>query len=175
MRASTAKTLAAVVLTGVGSALVVGFRTPPTAAVAPAGVPPVDPTATGVGASGASGASSAGSASSAAPAGSARPGGRTYADGTFVGTAVGEPWGQFQVGVSISGGRIISVSVLQAPQDGRSSRINSQAVPMLTQAVIAAQGASVDTISGATWTSESYLSSLQAALDQSKAVEQAAG
>ena len=172
MRASTAKTLAAVVLTGVGSALVVGFRTPPTAAVAPAGVPPVDPTATGVGASG---ASSAGSASSAAPAGSARPGGRTYADGTFVGTAVGEPWGQFQVGVSISGGRIISVSVLQAPQDGRSSRINSQAVPMLTQAVIAAQGASVDTISGATWTSESYLSSLQAALDQSKAVEQAAG
>ncbi len=199
MRPSTVKTLAAVVLTGVGSALVVGFRTPPDAFVATSGVPAV-PGVTTSGSSSAAGGSSvsaggssassggsssaaggstasSGTSSGSAPSatGSAGPGARTLADGTYAGSAVGEPWGEFQVQVTVSGGKIAAISVLQSPQDRHSSRINSQAVPMLTQAVIAAQSTSVDMVSGATWTSESYLTSLQAALDQAKASAQTAG
>lgn len=66
------------------------------------------------------------------------------------------------------------VVVVSAPQDGHSSRINSQAVPTLTQSAIAAQSAEIDMISGATWTSQSYATSLQAALDQAKAAAETA-
>jgi uncharacterized protein with FMN-binding domain len=37
---------------------------------------------------------------------------------------------------------------------------------MLTQSTLASQGTSVDMVSGATWTSDSYATSLQAALDK---------
>jgi uncharacterized protein with FMN-binding domain len=38
-------------------------------------------------------------------------------------------------------------------------------VPLLTQSVLASHGTSVDMVSGATWTSQSYTESLQSALD----------
>jgi uncharacterized protein with FMN-binding domain len=41
-------------------------------------------------------------------------------------------------------------------------------VPTLTQSAIAAQSAKIDMVSGATWTSQSYVTSLQAALDQAR-------
>jgi uncharacterized protein with FMN-binding domain len=92
-----------------------------------------------------------------------------YADGTYTGDAEQEPWGTFQVEVTISSGQITDVSVVSEPNDGHSDRINSIAVPMLTQSVLAAQSTNIDFVSGATWTSESYLTSLQAALDQAAA------
>ena len=64
--------------------------------------------------------------------------------------------------------------LVAAPQDGHSSRINEEAVPVLTQAAVAAQGASVDMVSGATWTSRSYATSLQGALDQARAAAESA-
>ena len=76
-----------------------------------------------------------------------------------------EPWGDFQVQVVISNGAIKTVSVVESPSDRHSSRINSQAVPLLTASVMASQGTSVDMVSGATWTSQSYSESLQSALD----------
>ena len=65
--------------------------------------------------------------------------------------------------------------LVSSPSDNHSRRINSQAVPILTQAAIAAQSANIDMVSGATWTSESYATSLQAALDLAKAAVQSAG
>jgi uncharacterized protein with FMN-binding domain len=73
------------------------------------------------------------------------------------------------VEVTISGGQITDVSVVSEPSDGHSNRINTIAVPILTQSVLGAQTTNVDLVSGATWTSESYLTSLQAALDQAAA------
>ena len=66
----------------------------------------------------------------------------------------------------ISGGKITNVVLVQSPSDGHSRQINSRAVPTLTQSAIAAQSAKIDMVSGATWTSQSYVTSLQAALDQ---------
>ncbi|MEU5265510.1 FMN-binding protein, partial [Amycolatopsis sp. NPDC021455] len=45
-------------------------------------------------------------------------------------------------------------------------RINSTAVPALNQETLQAQSARIDTVSGATYTSEGYQQSLQSAIDQ---------
>jgi uncharacterized protein with FMN-binding domain len=68
--------------------------------------------------------------------------------------------------VQLSGGRITEVKALRIPDGNRRDQeINSYAVPQLRAEVLAAQSATVDTISGATVTSDGYLESLQAALD----------
>ncbi|HEY0357791.1 MAG TPA: FMN-binding protein [Mycobacteriales bacterium] len=75
-------------------------------------------------------------------------------------------WGPVQVRVTISGSRITDVTPLQYPQgNSRDAEINSYALPVLHDAVIAAQSARIDAVSGATVTSDGYLTSLQAALD----------
>ena len=63
-----------------------------------------------------------------------------------------------------------SVSFLQlTADDPRSADINSQAGPILLQQTMQAQSANIDGVSGATYTSEGYLQSLQSALDQAGA------
>jgi uncharacterized protein with FMN-binding domain len=59
------------------------------------------------------------------------------------------------------------VTALLLPSgDGRSQEISNFAGPELAQQAVAAQNANIDGVSGATYTSESYRSSLQSALDQ---------
>jgi uncharacterized protein with FMN-binding domain len=71
------------------------------------------------------------------------------------------------VQVTTKGGSITRVTAVRLPSgDGRSQEISSFAGPQLAQQAIAAQSANIDGVSGATYTSESYLSSLQSALDQ---------
>jgi uncharacterized protein with FMN-binding domain len=68
--------------------------------------------------------------------------------------------------VTVSGGTITDVTPLQLTDDDRKSiQISNRAAPLLRTEVLAAQSAGVQTISGATVTSNAYLSSLQAALD----------
>jgi len=75
-------------------------------------------------------------------------------------------WGPVQVQITIAGGRIANVVVLQQPNGNRRDvEINSYAVPQLNQEVLAAQSANINTVSGATVTSDGYVESLQAALD----------
>jgi uncharacterized protein with FMN-binding domain len=165
MPRSNVKPLAALVLTGIGSALVAGFQVPASSVA----------TTTGATTTGAAATTTAAAAGTTSGASTTTASATQYADGTWTGTAVSEPWGTFQVQAVVSGGTITNVVVVASPQDGHSSRINSQAIPVLTQAVIAAQGAEVDAVSGATWTSQSYLTSLQAALDQAAAAVQTVG
>jgi uncharacterized protein with FMN-binding domain len=164
MRISTIKSIAALALTGAGSALVLGFRTTggdATLPVAGNGASGGSTSSSGSGSSSTSGSgSSSGSSSSGSTGSSAK-----YADGTWTGTAVSEPWGPFQVQVVISGGTITNVSVVESPGDRHSSRINNVAVPLLTESTMSKQTATADLVSGATWTSDSYATSLQAALD----------
>ena len=76
-------------------------------------------------------------------------------------------YGVVQVAVTITGRHIDSVKFLQLTAfDQHSQDINSQAAPILLQETMSAQSGKVDTISGATYTSEGYLQSLQSALDQ---------
>jgi uncharacterized protein with FMN-binding domain len=108
-----------------------------------------------------------GQGAGAAPSGGATPPSGSTGGGTVVnGTAEQTRWGPVQVQVTINGGKITDVVALQVPNGNfRDREINSYAVPQLREEVLAAQSARVDTISGATVTSDGYLGSLQAALD----------
>jgi uncharacterized protein with FMN-binding domain len=86
---------------------------------------------------------------------------------TYDGSAVQTRYGTVQVAVTVAGGKITNVAFLQLTgNDGRSNDINNQAAPILLQETLSAQNANIDTVSGATFTSEGYLQSLQSALDQ---------
>lgn len=86
--------------------------------------------------------------------------------GTVDGSVVQTEHGAVQVRLHVTDGTITRVDVLQAPSSSaRSSQLTASATPALEAAVLAAQSADVDTVSGATATSEGYLQSLQAALD----------
>jgi uncharacterized protein with FMN-binding domain len=75
-------------------------------------------------------------------------------------------WGPVQVQVSISGDHITDVRALTYPSgNGHDTAINAYALPKLRQEVLDAQSAHIDTVSGATVTSDGYRQSLQAALD----------
>lgn len=92
---------------------------------------------------------------------------RSTYSGQVTGQAVQIPFGVVQVQVTLQGGKITDVQALQMPSDQRhSSEISSYAAPQLRSEVLQAQSDQIDTISGATYTSEGYIQSLQSALDQ---------
>ena len=77
------------------------------------------------------------------------------------------PYGVVQVQVTFQNGQITDVATLQAPSDNRhSADISSYATPQLRSEALSAQSAQINTVSGATYTSEAYTQSLQSALDQ---------
>ncbi|MBC3843470.1 FMN-binding protein [Streptacidiphilus sp. 4-A2] len=95
-----------------------------------------------------------------APAGTA-----AKADGSFTGSAVPTQYGTVQVRAVLKGGALTGVQILQQTDGARSSMIDSYALPVLTSEALKAQGADIDVVSGATYTSDGYAQSLQAALD----------
>jgi hypothetical protein len=108
------------------------------------------------------GATGAPSAQPSTGGGAAGGGSGTVVNGSVAQTR----WGPVQVQVTIQSGRIVEVTALEVPNGNfRDQEINSYAVPQLRQEVLAAQSARIDTISGATVTSDGYIGSLQAALD----------
>lgn len=110
---------------------------------------------------------SAGSPSSAkSPTSSPATATKTAVKKTVTGPVVQTQWGPVQVQLTTAGGKITGVSVLQYPTGGRSDQINAQAIPVLVSETMAAQSAKIDMVSGATYTSNGYLQSLQSALDQ---------
>ncbi len=116
-------------------------------------------TTTGSGSSGSTGSGSTGTTATTAPAGAV--------DGTYTGASVNTRFGSVQVAVTISGGAITDVTALHLTDaDNKSVQISNRAAPILHDEVIASQSASVAGVSGATYTTRAYLSSLQSALDQ---------
>ena len=76
-------------------------------------------------------------------------------------------WGPVQVQLDVSGSTITHVSILQYPNgNGRDVEIAHYALPQLIQDTLDSQGHDVSMVSGATYTSQGYLQSLQSALDQ---------
>jgi uncharacterized protein with FMN-binding domain len=113
--------------------------------------------------------SKAGQATTAAPAPrTTSPTGRatTGAETVVNGAATSTRWGTVQVQVHVRNGQISDVVPLAVPDsNSRDYRINSYAVPVLRDEALAAQSANIDTVSGATVTSNGYIRSLQSALD----------
>src|SRR4051794_27751797 len=88
----------------------------------------------------------------------------------FDGRVVETRYGPVQVQAQVSNGKLVDVAVVQYPnEDGKSVRINSRALPTLRTEALSAQSANVDTVSGATYTSDGYARSLQSALDEAVA------
>ena len=91
----------------------------------------------------------------------------TGSSGTYTGDAVQTRWGIVQVQVTVANGKITKSEAVQYPnQNPRDQEINAYAVPQLNSEVVAQQSASIDSVSGATVTSNGYTTSLQSALDQ---------
>jgi uncharacterized protein with FMN-binding domain len=109
--------------------------------------------------------------SASAPAPSASGGGASGgASGTGGRTVTGDEaqtrWGPVQVKVTVAGGKITEVTAVEYPTENpRDQQINSYALPQLRTEALAAQSADIDTVSGATYTSDGYKQSLQSALD----------
>lgn len=104
----------------------------------------------------ATGGTAAGSATAGSAAGS-----------TVTGDVVQTRWGPVQVALTVDGGTITAVDVPQYPDsNGHDREINSRALPVLVRETLAAQSASIDMVSGATFTSAGYRQSLQSALDK---------
>lgn len=84
---------------------------------------------------------------------------------TVTGAVVETRYGPVQVRVTVKGGRITAAAAVQYPYgDSRSAQISSYAIPTLNQEAVAAGSASIDMVSGASYTSDGYLQSLQSAL-----------
>lgn len=86
---------------------------------------------------------------------------------TLTGSVASTSYGPMQVQVVLDGTRITKVNVLQQTDSGaESSQIDANAIPQLTSETLTVQSARIDTVSGATATSQGYIQSLQSALDK---------
>ncbi|MDX3577294.1 MULTISPECIES: FMN-binding protein [unclassified Streptomyces] len=80
---------------------------------------------------------------------------------TSTGTTVATEKGDVQVRITYDGSRITAVEMLKQPNHPQTTA----AVPKLIAETLTAQSADIDTVSGATVTSDGYKESLQAAID----------
>ncbi|WP_061782317.1 FMN-binding protein [Microbacterium hominis] len=109
------------------------------------------------------------SAAAATPSATASSG-TGLADGTYTGAAADTRYGAVQVQITVAGGVITDVQTPQYPSsNGRDRQINQNALPRLISETMAAQSAAIDMVSGATYTSDGYIASLQSAIDQAAA------
>ena len=100
---------------------------------------------------------------SAAPA--PAPATKSGASGSFTGTAVNVGYGIVQVKITVANGKITDAEAVQAPT-GRNDRFTQMAVPVLRQRTLAAQGSNISGVSGASYTSYGWYTSLVSALKQ---------
>ncbi|MFF0463263.1 FMN-binding protein [Streptomyces mexicanus] len=116
-----------------------------------------------------SGGASAPAASGGSPAagsGGSPSTGKSTGTTTVTGESAQTRWGPVQVRITVRGGRITDVTAVVYPTENpRDQEINSYALPQLRSEALAAQSADIDTVSGATYTSDGYKQSLQSALD----------
>jgi uncharacterized protein with FMN-binding domain len=111
--------------------------------------------------------SSSGPPSPSASPSSSSPSSSSSVTKSYTGDVASTRWGPVQVTITVTGGTITEVTVPQSPRgNGRDLEINDRALPVLVQETVDAQSAGIDMVSGATVTSDGYLTSLQSALDQ---------
>lgn len=148
-------TIAALLVTAVAVVLLLNFKTSPpqlTSAATTTGAAPASETA-------ATTKARARKATSASAS--------TGASGTATGELIQHQYGDVQVQVTLRNGRLTDVETVAIDGvDGHSQQIDSQAEPLLRAEALQARSGSIDTISGATYTSQAYIGSLQSAIDK---------
>ena len=83
--------------------------------------------------------------------------------GTFTGDSVDVRYGFVQVKITVENGKITDAQAVEAPS-GRNDRWTQRAVPILRQQTLAAQSAQISGVSGASFTSYGWYTSLASAL-----------
>ncbi|SDD78275.1 Uncharacterized protein, contains FMN-binding domain [Sanguibacter gelidistatuariae] len=135
--------------------------------VAPVTAAPVASSSSPVSPSTGSAASSANATPSPSDTATPAPGSTTSSTVTVAGSVSQTRYGPVQVSVTFTGSTIVDVRTLQSPSAERESvQIAARSTPTLAKEVLAAQSATIDTVSGATYTSEGYRESVQSAIDQ---------
>ena len=86
-------------------------------------------------------------------------------NGTFTGNAVDVGYGTVQVKITVVNGKITDAQAVQAPS-GRNDRYTNMSVPVLRQRTLTAQSANINGVSGASYTSFGWYTSLVVALKQ---------
>jgi uncharacterized protein with FMN-binding domain len=86
-------------------------------------------------------------------------------NGTFTGPSINVNYGNVQVKITVVNGRITDAVAVVAPS-GKNDRYTNMAVPTLTKQTLAAQSANIQGVSGASYTSYGWYTSLQGALTQ---------
>lgn len=159
------RAIAALIATVAGVLWMVTFKVTPharpvAAAPAPAPTDRAAPSATP------SSASSPVAAATPTPTPTPSPTNRA-ANGSFTGADIPTRFGDVQVRIVVTAGRVTDVSAVQMPTDrARSAEITQYVTPVLRSEVIQAQSARIDVISGATFTSEAYAESVNDAMRQ---------
>jgi uncharacterized protein with FMN-binding domain len=87
----------------------------------------------------------------------------TIKDGTFTGPSVNVNYGNVQVKITVVNGRITDAVAVKAPT-GKNDRYTNMSVPVLKQQTLKAQSANIQGVSGASYTSYGWFTSLQGAL-----------
>jgi uncharacterized protein with FMN-binding domain len=88
--------------------------------------------------------------------------GASSAARTVTGDAVDAQYGAVQVKLTVKDGKVTAAEAVQGPTTGP----GGSAIPTLNKEVVTAQGATIDSVSGASFTSEGYKKSLQSAIDK---------
>lgn len=153
------RALLALVSTVAGLVLLLSFKTQPlTAPLAAAG-----PLAT---TGGASGTRAAATPTKAPATAGQTPAATSAAPRTYTGSTSQTPYGPVQVQITVTAGKLTAVTPVQLPNgNGYDQQVDTIAVPYLAQEALTAQSAHIDSVSGATYTSNGYTASLQSALD----------
>jgi uncharacterized protein with FMN-binding domain len=154
----------ALVATVLGLVLLLSFKTPDVATVEATVRSDRSAVSSPLATPGSSGGGTAGTTASAAPAATSAT--TAAAATTITGSTVSTRYGDVAVEVTLASGRITAVRAISLPSGGRSGQISASAGPVLASEALTAQNASIDIVSGATYTSQAYAQSLQAALDQ---------
>ena len=123
------------------------------------------PVATKKATAAATASATASSTATATPTADAAPAAPAAQSGTFTGPSVNVNYGNVQVQITVVNGRITDAVAVKAPS-GKNDRYTNMAVPILKQQTLAAQSANIKGVSGASYTSYGWFTSLQGALAQ---------
>lgn len=86
---------------------------------------------------------------------------------TITGDTVNTQYGDVQIEATVTGTKITDIKALKTPdQDNHSRRIASFAIPQLISETLTNQNSNISNVSGATYTSEGFKSSLQSILNK---------
>jgi uncharacterized protein with FMN-binding domain len=174
------RVILAIIATAVVLVLLLSFKShTSTSPLAPTAVAGPDPstgsTSTGTTGTGSTGTGSTGTPSTSTPAtgssvtpdATATSGGTSAGAKTVTGDVVQTIYGPVRVRITVANGKVTAAEAIQYP-DGtpRDSQINAFAIPQLQQETIGVSTPNIDAVSGATYTSQGYIGSLQSALDK---------